>query len=220
MAREMQILLEMANMVFNRLGVDLSIFRLQITSDNQCALYLKNTIFFEEEAFAAIKPIITVVPTNVKHLTVVRKSVKGGYTAIMPIRVIWETVIQNIPAVNSFINIERSKVPSSSFIFISKLSERSYETNSQGLIFQRYGWACSCEKNETQFDNADIELQTLVWAMHATGCFYMNIKFDSEPAIFKRIEPPSPESVALHCKKLIQHHQATSGWRKTAHPAF
>lgn len=211
MTRQLEILMNVANVVFDSLGLNLSEFEIQLTPEKQYLLHWRNTLPTIEEAQAKIKLIIVKLPINMRGLIDARESVKGGYTAIMSIRILWEIIAKKIPGVLMFVTSERNKINSSDFIYFSEFASRLHGRNVQGLEFKHYGWVCSRKDHENIFSNMAMEVQTLVWAMYATGCFYMNIKFDAEPAKFKGAVPPSPAQLEMFCQQYT--HSTPVPWR-------
>ena len=199
MIREMKILLEVAGIVFSRFGVDLSLFAPNITAEQNYGygLYLKNPYFYLEEANNMAIKISKNIPYKFRYLIKVTKSVKGGYTIFLSINLIWDMIILTFPFVTNFVVKDKRKIKSENYIYYSKIVSGKFDFNKQGLIFKSYGWVCTSKENEVSFGKLPIELQTLIWSMSKTGCFYLNVKFDVEPSIFREMSPPSPQKVGM-----------------------
>lgn len=96
-------------------------------------------------------------------------------------------IIQNFSELALFVAKDRKKIASSCYIHASKIISKQVGITKEGLDVAYYGWICTYSKNEKYFHHLSLEVQTLIWAICETGCFYMNIKFDIEPAKFKKV---------------------------------
>lgn len=203
MKREFEILMEVAAVVFGSYDIDLSEFYLKTTLDGKYILLSKDSFYKKTDAEKKAEDIKSKLPNNLDRLINIKPNVESGYNIFMPICILWDLITIKLPHIKYFINSVRTKTEAEKFTFTGIDRYNRTDCNSIGLLFRNYGWACTSEVQEKKFACLPLEFQTLMYAMAKTGCYYLDVRFDIDPAVFQQSLPLLPTTMAQYFERAL-----------------